>query len=58
MILLIAALVLFNYAVTSGSQFGWGSVKVLGPLIISIFMLAGFFYYETRIPPSTAAMCV
>lgn len=43
MILLIAALVLFNYAVTSGSQFGWGSVKVLGPLIISIFMLAGFF---------------
>ena len=31
---------------------------VIAPLIISIAMVAGFFYYETRIPPETAAVYV
>ena len=29
---------------------------VLAPLIISIFLIAGFFYYETTIPANRAAI--
>ncbi|KAI0919870.1 hypothetical protein AcV5_001822 [Taiwanofungus camphoratus] len=54
--ILTAALILFIFALTSGSTDGWGSAMVLAPLIISIFMVVGFFYYETRIPPSRAAV--
>lgn len=31
---------------------------MLAPLIISIAMIVAFFYYETRIPPSIAAVYV
>lgn len=52
------ALILFIYAITSGSSTGWGSAGVIAPLILSIFMVVGFFFYETRIPSSVAAVCV
>ncbi|THH14444.1 hypothetical protein EW146_g5879 [Bondarzewia mesenterica] len=54
--ILTIALVLLIYAVTSGSANGWGTGGVLAPLIISIFMVAGFFYYETLIPTEMAAV--
>ena len=41
---------------TSGSTTGWGSAGVLAPLIISVLMIVGFFYYETRIPVERAAI--
>jgi hypothetical protein len=49
---------LFIFAVTSGSTDGWASAIVLVPLIISIFMVIGFFYWETLIPVDKAAMYV
>jgi ATP/ADP translocase len=51
------AIILFIFAVTSsGSPTGWKSATVIAPLIISVGMTAGFFYYETRIPEETAAV--
>ncbi|GJE93570.1 MFS general substrate transporter [Phanerochaete sordida] len=54
--ILTAALILFIFAITSGSTVGWASAEVLAPLVISVFGVAGFFIYETRIPASTAAV--
>ncbi|KAI0337830.1 MFS general substrate transporter [Trametopsis cervina] len=55
--ILTAALILFIFAVTSGgSATGWKSATVIVPLIISVGMIAGFFYYETCIPAETAAV--
>ncbi|KAI0741438.1 major facilitator superfamily domain-containing protein [Daedaleopsis nitida] len=54
--ILTVALILFILAVTSGAGSGWGSAAVLAPLIISVFMIAGFFYYETAIPSDRAAI--
>ncbi|THG96869.1 hypothetical protein EW026_g5038 [Hermanssonia centrifuga] len=54
--ILTAALILFIFAVTSGSSSGWGSALVLAPLVIAVFMVAAFFYYETVIPPAVAAV--
>ncbi|KAL4244770.1 MFS transporter superfamily protein [Abortiporus biennis] len=53
---LTIALTLFIFALTSVSEAGWGSARVLAPLIISIFMMVGFFYYETKIPPEVASV--
>jgi nitrate/nitrite transporter NarK len=50
------ALILLIFAVTSGSSSGWGSATVLAPLILSPFLLALFFYYETLIPAARAAI--
>ncbi|KAG1850046.1 major facilitator superfamily domain-containing protein [Suillus tomentosus] len=50
------ALILFNFAVTSGPTDGWASAAVLVPLIISIMMVIGFFYWETRIHVDKAAI--
>ncbi|KAN0078090.1 Major facilitator superfamily domain containing protein [Tylopilus felleus] len=55
-LILTVALVLFIYAVTSGSANGWATAGVLAPLIISMFLIAGFFYWETRIPSDRAAI--
>ncbi|OSD00393.1 MFS general substrate transporter [Trametes coccinea BRFM310] len=54
--ILTAALILFIFAITSGTTSGWGSATVLAPLIISVFMVAAFFYYETTIPADKAAI--
>ena len=50
------AIILFIFAVTSGTTEGWGSAAVLAPLIISVFLVAGFFYFETTIPVHRAAI--
>ncbi|KAI0641791.1 MFS general substrate transporter [Trametes meyenii] len=54
--ILTAALVLFIFAITSGTTSGWGSAGVLAPLVISVVMVAAFFYYETTIPTDKAAI--
>ncbi|KAG9312486.1 major facilitator superfamily domain-containing protein [Chiua virens] len=54
--ILTVALILFIYAVTSGSTDGWTTAGVLAPLIISILLTVGFFYWETRIPIDKAAI--
>ena len=54
--ILTAALILFIFAITSGSTDGWTSAGVLAPLFISVLMVAAFFWYETRIPPEKAAV--
>ncbi|KAI0704972.1 major facilitator superfamily domain-containing protein [Cytidiella melzeri] len=55
--ILTAALILLIFAVTSGgSSAGWDSAMVIAPLIISVAMIVGFFYFETRISENTAAV--
>jgi hypothetical protein len=54
--ILVVAFILFIFAVTSGSTDGWASAIVLVPLIISVSMVAAFFYWETLIPGERAAM--
>ncbi|KAG1745540.1 MFS general substrate transporter [Suillus paluster] len=54
--ILTAAIILFIFAVTSGSTAGWGSAMTLAPLIISFAMISGFFYWETLLPTEYAAV--
>ncbi|KAL1940391.1 hypothetical protein VTO73DRAFT_8963 [Trametes versicolor] len=54
--ILTVALILFIFAITSGSDDGWSSARVLVPLIISIFMLVAFFFWEAWIPADNAAV--
>ncbi|KAJ3515160.1 hypothetical protein NLJ89_g1938 [Agrocybe chaxingu] len=51
-----ASLVLFIFAVTSGSIDGWGSAKVIAPLVISVFLMVLFFGWEAYLPESYAAL--
>ncbi|OSC97055.1 MFS general substrate transporter [Trametes coccinea BRFM310] len=53
---LTVALILFIFAITSGSEDGWSSARVLAPLIISVFMTTGFFFWEARMPAEDAAV--
>ncbi|KAI9461387.1 major facilitator superfamily domain-containing protein [Boletus coccyginus] len=54
--LLIAALVLFIFAVTSGSTDGWKTATVLVPLILSILFFVLFFVWEARVPEDCASL--
>jgi hypothetical protein len=54
----IVALILFIFAMTSGSTDGWASARVLVPLVMSISMVVAFFYWETLIPVEKSAMYV
>ncbi|KIJ41092.1 hypothetical protein M422DRAFT_255938 [Sphaerobolus stellatus SS14] len=54
--MLTAALVLFIFAVTSGSIVGWGTATVIVPLVLSVFLTALFFIWEARIPKEIAAV--
>ncbi|KAJ3479488.1 hypothetical protein NLI96_g9024 [Meripilus lineatus] len=54
--ILTVGMILFIFAVTSGSISGWGSAFALAPLLISLAMVVGFFFYETRIPAEVAAV--
>lgn len=57
LIIATAALILFIFAVTEGgTSTGWGSATVIAPLIISVFMIASFLFFETRLPEEFAAM--
>ncbi|KAG2354878.1 hypothetical protein BDR07DRAFT_1411205 [Suillus spraguei] len=53
---LTVSFILLIFAVTSGSTDGWKSPVVLILLIISIIMIAGFFYWETLLPVDRAAI--
>ncbi|TFK84532.1 MFS general substrate transporter [Polyporus arcularius HHB13444] len=53
---LTVALILFIFAITSGSGSGWASAEVLAPLIISIFLIAAFFLWEKKMPTEDAAV--
>ncbi|KAH7884144.1 major facilitator superfamily domain-containing protein [Phlebopus sp. FC_14] len=54
--ILTVAVILFIFAVTSGSTYGWGTAEVIVPLIISILLMVGFFYWETLLPVENAAI--
>ncbi|KAI0653606.1 MFS general substrate transporter [Cubamyces menziesii] len=54
--MLTVALILFIFAITSGSEDSWASARVLAPLIISIFMTAAFFVWEAWMPSEDAAV--
>lgn len=52
------SLVLFIFAVTSGSINGWGSARVIAPLVISVVLAVAFFVIEASLPEGYAALCV
>ncbi|KAJ8495123.1 hypothetical protein ONZ45_g13001 [Pleurotus djamor] len=54
--ILTIALVLFVFAVTSGSISGWGSAQVIANLVISIVLVILFFLWEMYIPEELAAL--
>ncbi|KAK7037594.1 hypothetical protein VNI00_011086 [Paramarasmius palmivorus] len=54
--ILTAGLILFIFGVTTGSVNGWNTARCLAPLIISIFLITGFFFWEARLPEDMAAI--
>ncbi|KIJ58604.1 hypothetical protein HYDPIDRAFT_34023 [Hydnomerulius pinastri MD-312] len=54
--LLTIALVLFIFAVTSGSTDGWVTATVLTPLILSVFLFVSYFIWEAKIPEEHASL--
>ncbi|KAK1217857.1 hypothetical protein PQX77_019477 [Marasmius sp. AFHP31] len=55
-LLLTSGLILFIFGVTTGSVNGWNTARCLAPLIISIFLITGFFLWEARLPEDMAAI--
>ncbi|KAG8721845.1 hypothetical protein FRC08_009646 [Ceratobasidium sp. 394] len=53
---LTAAIILFVYALTTGSISPWASAGVLVPFFISIVLVAAFFVWETRVDEKDAAL--
>ncbi|KAH7905376.1 major facilitator superfamily domain-containing protein [Hygrophoropsis aurantiaca] len=53
---LTVAIILFIFAITSGSTDGWGAAAVLAPLIISVLLVVCFFCWETITPANKAAI--
>ncbi|KIM33566.1 hypothetical protein M408DRAFT_61189 [Serendipita vermifera MAFF 305830] len=54
--LLTVAVILFIFAVTSGSTKGWATAYVLAPLIISVVIFAVFFWWEAHTNPDDAVL--
>ena len=54
--ILTIAVILFIFAVTSGSSKGWATAYVLVPLIISVIIAAFFFWWEARTNPDDAVL--
>jgi MFS family permease len=52
----LVAVILFIFAVTSGSTKGWGSAYVLTPLVISLVIVAVFLWWETHSNPDDAVL--
>ncbi|OGM43956.1 aminotriazole resistance protein [Aspergillus bombycis] len=44
----VAGILLLTYALTSANTEGWGSARILAPLIISVVLLALFVFHECR----------
>ncbi|KAG8748423.1 hypothetical protein FRC10_005970 [Ceratobasidium sp. 414] len=53
---LTAAIILFVYALTTGSISPWASAGVLVPFFISIALVVAFFVWETRVDEKNAAL--
>ncbi|KAG8746848.1 hypothetical protein FRC10_003370 [Ceratobasidium sp. 414] len=53
---LTAAIILFVYALTTGSVSPWASAGVLVPLFISVALVVAFFVWETRVDEKNAAL--
>ncbi|KAL0958356.1 hypothetical protein HGRIS_000498 [Hohenbuehelia grisea] len=53
---LTSALILLIFAITSGSSTSWDSPRFIAPLIIFFLLVAGFVYYEAKIPEHKAVM--
>ncbi|KAH7886565.1 MFS general substrate transporter, partial [Phlebopus sp. FC_14] len=54
--ILTIALVLFIFAVTSGSTDSWVTATVLAPLILSVFLFTSYFVWESRIAEEHASL--
>ncbi|KZO93084.1 MFS general substrate transporter [Calocera viscosa TUFC12733] len=54
--LLTSAMILFVFGLTSGPGTGWGAAQVWAPVVLSLVLLAGFLFWETRIPERDAAL--
>ncbi|CAE6413017.1 unnamed protein product [Rhizoctonia solani] len=54
--LLTVAVILFVYALTSGSVEGWRAAGVLAPLFVSIALTVAFFLWEAHINEDSAAL--
>ncbi|KAF8151209.1 major facilitator superfamily domain-containing protein [Mycena galopus ATCC 62051] len=52
--MLTIGLILFVFAVTSGSISGWRSAQVIASLILAVALIFGFFIWETRVPVDAA----
>lgn len=52
--IITSALVLLVFALSQAPVIGWSTARVLAPLIISLLMIIGFFYWQTCIPHHTA----
>ena len=50
------AVILFIFAVTSGSTKGWGTAYVLAPLLISLLIFTLFLVWEAHLPPDDAVL--
>ncbi len=54
----VVALILFVFAVTSGSVNGWGTARAITPLVLSVILAVAFFFWEARLPEVLAAVYV
>ncbi|KAI0043880.1 MFS general substrate transporter [Auriscalpium vulgare] len=54
--MLTTSIVLFIYAVTTGSATGWGAGQVIGTLVVSIVLAVAFFVFEAKIDPDMASL--
>ncbi|KAI0072730.1 MFS general substrate transporter [Panus rudis PR-1116 ss-1] len=52
--LLTAAIILLIFALSQAPTVGWGTARVLAPLVTSIATLGVFFFWQTRLPEDTA----
>ncbi|KAL4065541.1 major facilitator superfamily domain-containing protein [Scleroderma yunnanense] len=54
--ILTVSLILFIFAVTTGSARGWTTLMVLIPLIVSMLLTIAFFFWEALLPVEKAAV--
>ncbi|EUC54872.1 MFS general substrate transporter [Rhizoctonia solani AG-3 Rhs1AP] len=54
--LLTVGMILFIYALTTGSVAGWKEAGVLTPLFVSVALVIAFFLWEARIDENNAAL--
>ena len=52
----IAAIILFIYALTTGSISSWKSAGVLAPFIVSIALMVAFFLWEAHVDEKNASL--